>query len=162
MRVANFAAMMAATGLAFGPGLANAEELLFTYSGGIDDFSFEMPSNPTPVIFSTGNYTTTSISNWSGDFPGTTEIQWNDGGFIDLLAPEEAPYAGSQVYGGTEQNPIFAPGVFFFNDDLCTCGTTLTVTAVPAPEPAAWMLTLTGLAGLGVAFRSRRRLTLIA
>jgi hypothetical protein len=95
----------------------------------------------------------------SGDFL----VFYNEafaGGFgIFPSGTEMTAYAtGPQIYGGTELNPTFAPGVFTLDDDVT--GTpvpgayTLTVTdltTVSTPEPSVTILLAIGLLAVGLA-----------
>ena len=81
------------------------------------------------------------------------------GGFgIFASGPSMAAYAfGPQIYGGTESNPTFAPGVFTLNDGVPITPVrgayTLTITdlTVSTPEPSVTILLAIGLLAVGLA-----------
>jgi hypothetical protein len=155
-------AAASAAALAFAA-TAQAETLLFSYAeaGGIN-FSFEQSSTPTPITFTSGVDTVTSVADWSGSVGPYTSIAWYNFSNNGMFDTSDGKYVifGPQVYTGTEGNPVFAPGVFTGQDLTDRETGTLTITDIASggvPEPAAWALMLVGFATTGVAFRASRK-----
>lgn len=150
-----------------GAGVASADTLQFTLAGPVSA-SFELSSGPlsiNPVDTSDGfgfrimpaNLVVNGAS--SGDFLAFFNEAFAGGFGIFASGTEMIAYAtGPQIYGGTELNPTFAPGVFTLDDSVT--GTpvpgayTLTVTdltTVSTPEPSVTVLLAIGLLAVGLA-----------
>ncbi|MDQ1408095.1 MAG: hypothetical protein QOG55_3724 [Acidobacteriaceae bacterium] len=150
-----------------GAGAASADTLQFTLAGPVSA-SFELSSGPlsiNPVDTSDGfgfrimpaNLVVNGAS--SGDFLAFFNEAFAGGFGIFASGTEMIAYAtGPQIYGGTELNPTFAPGVFTLDDSVT--GTpvpgayTLTVTdltTVSTPEPSVTVLLAIGLLAVGLA-----------
>ncbi|HWF01502.1 MAG TPA: PEPxxWA-CTERM sorting domain-containing protein [Caulobacteraceae bacterium] len=136
---------------------AEATQLLFSFvetGEGALSWSYQQPSNPTPLTFANTEYTDIAVSDWTGaDAPESRMLYWAGGGFVD---EQDSLYSASpQIFSGTEKNPVFAPGSFAFTDGADGLDGTLTITATP--EPAGWALMIVGVGFTGAALRVRRR-----
>jgi len=148
---------------------AHAEELQFTYvesGSGAVDFSFLQDSNPTAQYYDLGWDVQVGVSDWTGNVGPFSDVVWYPtaaAGGITAWTPDSSVYLdGPQVYSGSEQAPVFAPGVFAdFSDVNNGLTGTLTVTEASlgsgAPEPATWAMLLIGLGATGAAMRTARR-----
>jgi hypothetical protein len=150
------AALLASTAVG---GAASASELLFSYSepGGID-FSFEQSSMPTPIAYSSGFSVQVPVTELSSNIGPFSDIFWystGDLGQFDTDTSTVYIVYGPQIYTGPESAPVFAPGVFPGEDQTNGLDGTLTITAVP--EPAAWLLMIAGIAGIGLTLRRGRQ-----
>jgi hypothetical protein len=164
---------------------AQASMLQFSYtqSGGPNvHFTFDQVSNPTNA-HAHSYYTQTAISNFSGNIPAVSSIDWfngNAGGGFALSGNNDGPlsYASPHLYGTNHQpfftgslwHPVFHTGTFtsyYYGlgncEDSEDCGQskvygTLTVTALTAnvPEPGSLALFAGALALFGFAFARRR------
>lgn len=157
-----------------GAAAAHADMLKFTWvdaSG--TDFSFFQDSNPTPTGYD-DTYTEVHISGWTGAISDAIEpvgsfsaMDWipssDNGGFelFDDLGNFQVSVTGPQVFGGSDQAPVFAPGVFSGTEGFTNADGTLTITEATAPggvpEPTAWAMLLIGVGAIGVAMRTARR-----
>jgi hypothetical protein len=138
---------------------ASAAELLFTYTeaDGIN-FSFEQSATPTPIAYQTDYSTEVAVTELSSNIGSFSDIIWFSAaaaGQFDTDTPNLYVVFGPQVYGGTEADPIFAPGVFSAQDQTDGLAGTLTITAVP--EPFGWALMIAGVSGVGLMLRRARR-----
>jgi hypothetical protein len=150
-----------------GVGVASADTLQFTLTGPASA-SFELSSGPlsiNPLDSADGFGFRIMPANLvlngtpSGDFLAFFNEAFGGGFGIFASGTEMDVYAiGPQIYGGTELNPTFAPGVFTLDDDVT--GTpvpgayTLTVTdltTVSTPEPSVTILLAIGLLAVGLA-----------
>ena len=138
--------------------VARADDLLFILSG-VENGSFELASNPTSTNFGAGVYT--EFSGLTFTDGATTQKDYqiiffstaSGGAFATAANP--FGFYGDQVYTGTENNPVFAPGVFPVNLGGPTLET-LTIEVAPAPEPASLILMLTGFASTGFVAARRK------
>jgi hypothetical protein len=83
---------------------------------------------------------------------------YNDGAgtsFEDGYGSVDGFGLGLDIYGGTQSNPVFAPGTFALYDFTFMKSGVLTISG--APEPAAWSMMLLGFGLLGAALRARKR-----
>ncbi len=134
---------------------SNADTLNFTLTDGGDTYTFSLPSNPTPNMPSSNQFSLFSIPvSEDGDSPVNSALVFfanpgNFGGF-HISFPFVVLVMGPQVFTGTTAAPVFSPGDFTF-----TGGSELQITE-PTPEPTAILLLGTGV--LGMAGTMARRL----
>jgi hypothetical protein len=143
---------------------AKATELLFTIEGPYPTVIFELPSSPTPYSVTPGSdfyffatpatvggtaATLNALTFYNQNFT-TYNIEYTVNGGDTFL------YGGSQIYTGSEANPMFSPGSFtLFGVNHFPDTETLTISEVP--ELSTWAMMLLGFAGMGCAgFRSAR------
>jgi hypothetical protein len=143
------AAALAACSLAAG---AQATELLFSYQDDFGiQFSFEQLSDPTPISYASGEYTEVPVTDLAGNIGAYTYIIWyneSQSGMFDT-SNGSLLVSGPQIYTGSENAPVFAPGVFDGTDQTHdNAAAVLTISVVP--EPAGWTLLLAGVAALGL------------
>ena len=153
-------------------GVASADTLQFALTGPVDAV-FDLPSGPLSIgvgDFDTGvgfiigpsNLTVNGMAAPVADFVGFFNADPAIGGGVGVFASGMSMLAlatGPQIYGGTEQNPTFAPGVFSLADATSPTPTTgqytLTITdltnPVSTPEPSVTILLAIGLVALGLA-----------
>ncbi len=165
-------------------GIAHGQIAQFTISGGDPTTTFALPLNPTPDYVETlSSFGLDAVpATVGGSVTSLYELTfYNDhseggGGLSDaeyfaLFASKAAYILGKpnsvQYYSGPESDPTFLTGVYANQYNAFTGHTdTLTITmlgggtSLAAPEPAAWTLSLFGMAGLGGTLRTRRRSTL--
>jgi hypothetical protein len=144
-----------AVGLSVTPAFAEVLDFTLMISPG-DAATWSQPSDPTPVTFRDGVLTVVQISDGKSSSGAFTSVTFFPSGLGGGLAIDSiANVFGVQVYTGSEEAPIFAPGRY------ATQTGSLTVTAaVPAiPEPSTWAMGLIGFAGLGYAAVRRKRAT---
>jgi hypothetical protein len=149
-----------------GAGVASADTLQFVLSGPVSA-SFDLSSTPSIMTADTGFGFIVTPTNLmvngaaSGDFlvfyNGAPAIGGGLGIFPNAFSNDAYAW-GTQIYGGTESNPTFAPGVFSLIDgDVATSVTgdyTLTITdltTVSTPEPSVTILLAIGLVVVGLA-----------
>ena len=168
----NLRVLAAVAGLALSTGAAaQAEPLLFTYTGDVDG-SFTVDSSPAvdfqiapSVTFPTG-----ALS--AGGFDTTTSagtvafFESPQGGFA---IGDDTEFTGAQLFTGQDQgptpNPMFAVGNFTLIDANSPTGATESLVisdavVSSAPEPSTWALILGGVGILGGMLRlaiARRR-----
>jgi hypothetical protein len=151
-----------------GVGVASADTLQFTLAGPVSA-SFELLSSPSIM---TGNSDTgvgfvlmpaNLMVNGaaSGDFLAFYNGDPAVGGGVGIFASasDMVAYAsGPQLYGGTESNPTFAPGMFTLDNGAVVPAVpgayTLTITdltTVSTPEPSVTILLVIGLLAVGLA-----------
>ncbi|HEY2052202.1 MAG TPA: PEP-CTERM sorting domain-containing protein [Caulobacteraceae bacterium] len=82
---------------------------------------------------------------------------------LDLEVPQGyasgSSLLGSASYTGTIHSLGLTPGTYTWTWNSGANSYVLVIPPATVPEPAAWTLTLIGLAGLGAALRSRRKST---
>jgi hypothetical protein len=159
-------AVLLCSALVIGGGVASADTLQFTLTGPVPE-TFQV-STPLTIMSSeadTGVGFVLNPSQLTGLIPSTGFVAFYNGdpsigGGLAVFASgtDMVLYAsGPQIYGGTELNPTFAPGIFTLDDS--TTGTpvpgayTLTITdlsTVGAPEPSVTILLGIGLLALGL------------
>jgi hypothetical protein len=173
----------AALALSATPAFAALLNFNFVATNPAQSISFQLDSNPTPDFIETSgayiifdNVVTTSIlgTNAPGRiafFPGTGA----SGGFQAFGGPNRnqpvvnasgAPY--TQLYTGTQANPVFAPLTYTVFPSFSTEGTpqgVLTITGPNAnpgavPEPSTWLTMLGGFGVMGAAMRRKQKLAL--
>jgi hypothetical protein len=159
--------------LFIGAGVASADTLQFTLVGPVSA-SFELSSAPSVM---SGNadpgfgFTITPASLMvngaaaPGDFLAFYNGAFGGGLGIFASAFDMVAYPfRTQIYGGTESNPTFAPGVFTLNDGVPITPVpgayTLTITdltTVSTPEPSVTVLLSIGLLAIGLAVLRYKR-----
>jgi hypothetical protein len=160
--------VLVCSALFIGVGVASADTLQFTLAGPVSA-TFDLSSGPLTIdssAFDTGVGFKVApadllVNGGSGDllvfYNGNPAI----GGGIGIFASgtQMLAYAsGPQLYGGTEMNPTFAPGVFTLDDSTSSTTVpgayTLTITdltTVSTPEPSVTILLAIGLLAVGLA-----------
>ena len=159
---------------------AQASMLQFSYTqtGGTNvHFTFDQLSNPTPVHAS-GSYTQVAITNFLGNIPAVSSIDWyahGAGGGFALPGNNDGPLSfnsgglfgtnNAQFFSGSLSHPVFSTGTYngyyTIGGEDCSTMTVygqLTVTALTGnvPEPGSLALFAGALALLGFAFARRR------
>lgn len=164
MRLSALPAVLGALGIVISSASAKASTYTFTLSG-VDNFTFQLPSNPTPDGFVSGdhffianppglgtNYITFYASGAGGGMSagdGQTDIQ-STTLLFDL--------SGFQLYTGDELVPAFALGTYNLTNidpNKEPYADTLTISATPIP--GALLLFASSAAGLGLLGWVRRR-----
>jgi hypothetical protein len=145
---------------------ANASELHFQYTEtglGAIDFSFDQSSTPIPDTFFLGINTDVPVTNWTSNIGTASFINWfstADSGMFGTDTPIEYDVLGLQVYTGSEDAPVFAPGTFEGTDVNNGLSGVLTITATPLPP--AWTMLIAGFVGLGfLAYRGAKKNTAV-
>jgi hypothetical protein len=156
-----------------GAGVASADTLQFTLSGPVSA-SFDLLSSPSIMsgnsdpgfgfIITPNNLMVNGAA--SGDYLAFYNSSSAGGGVGIFVSGTQmvALALGSQIYGGTETNPTFAPGNFTLADasvvPFITGAYTLTITdltTVSTPEPSVTILLAIGLLALGLAVLRYKR-----
>jgi len=125
---------------------------------------------PTPML---SNFETTRIpvGNPSSSLGTFSIINFDSSGFhggLRIYTTDDQTLlfwgVGPQIFGGSVAAPTFAPETIDLTPIISYSGdsVTLTITAVPVPEPASWTLMIVGIGGLGAALRATRRSRLVA
>ena len=142
---------------------AKASTYTFTLTGA-DNFTFQLPSNPTPDGFVSGdhffianppdlgtNYITFyALGAGGGMSAGDGQVDLGSSTIFDL--------GGPQLYTGDESSPVFVLGTYTLTgtgNESTENVDTLTISATPLP--AALPLFASGAAGLGLLGWKRRR-----
>lgn len=149
--------VLVAIGLALAsavPGVARAQEVLFTISGagGDPDATFVLPQNPNPDFIAPAVYfgfysVPATIEGSPSDLFGLDFYNSSDEG--GLLDQSYYSLTGAQLYTGPEDSPMFQFGVYSMYNDLT--GNTDIVTLTAVPEISVWAMIFAGFAGLGFA-----------
>ena len=125
-----------------------------TFTGPDGTTSWVQDFAPTPLAFAIDNYTSIPVWDYTDSIGGSEPYApfvsyystLQGGGWGDP-AGDFGPL-GDQVYGGTEDAPIFSVGSYVESDG------TLTLTSVP--EPATWVMMLVGFGLVAASMRGRR------
>ena len=145
---------------------AQAQAATFAYSlTGNYTASWTMDSNPTVGFVSPGGYF--GVYNVGGTFAGfaeATTIVFSNAnavpiGGLTIPNARRGSFAsgGPQLYDGPEMTPTMRTGTFSLRT-----GEILTVINLSAiPEPASWMMMLTGFGLAGTALRQRKAVMLV-
>ncbi|MEP6491090.1 MAG: PEP-CTERM sorting domain-containing protein [bacterium] len=85
-----------------------------------------------------------------------------DGSTVSVGATQDDAFAGGQLFISleTDQAALFNSGAFFTSDDTPDAAFSASLTSAPVvstPEPASFVLMATGLAGVGLVVKRRRR-----
>ena len=147
---------------------AHATLLDFELTGS-RDASFELPSTPTPNNFSSSAFGAQvqflDVAGTFGGVGGTATIGFGTGIIADLDISGTplgfTQFAGPDIFSGSAETPTFAPGVFELTS-IVSGDSTLTISLAPSeaasgtvPEPASWVMLLTGLGFAGLRLRCR-------
>jgi hypothetical protein len=164
------AAIAAAGLLAAGAARGETLDVTWTYTaaGGAvhTEATWLQDSAPTPFFHLAGDGTSVPVSDFvSTTFPPRSDVAYylqsgpssgmmfstSFGGGIVLLGSQ-------QIFTGTVEAPVFAPGSFTGMIEFDSGGefpSTLTFTVVP--EPSTWTMMILGFAGLALVAKARRR-----
>jgi len=163
-------------------GSAFATPLTFTLTG-TDTASFTLDSNAIPTTTVLDAHPSAQYYDLTGLFEGAPATFTFDifttaggGGFQLTLKGSGAyisPYdaAGTMIFTGTLDNPVFSPGTFLFNMDFGKGAVSdklvISDPSVPTgptgsvPEPASWAFMVSGFGMMGAAMRRRKSATKI-
>lgn len=152
-----FARLAAATLLATAASPVAALSIQFVLTGP-HSASFLVPQNPAPAVTNVGSYFDLKVSGIFDNIAGLRTLRFYNnslqGGF-EVIGLFSTRY--TQLYLGSEAAPTFYTGDYQLLDR--TTGQTYALIAFPTadavPEPAAWVLLITGFALTGVAMRRR-------
>jgi hypothetical protein len=107
-----------------------------------------------------GEVTTNNLLELGGPNPneGTMSLYWRSGAF-NIFTQPILPQPATDTFGirGSRANPLPAWIDSGFLNLPSTTGPIVIATIIPVPEPSTYVLTLLGIAGLGVAKLARRR-----
>ena len=140
--------------MALAPGVQAATLNFFVTINGLEAFSWDQSSAPVPIGYQAGLYTDVPVTDLYGGSYGSVVFNAAPAGMFDV---DGYMTGGPQVYFGGEAHPRFTPGSYD-GTDVFGDAVSLDVTTVSGtPEAGTWVLMITGLGGVGVAFRACRR-----
>jgi hypothetical protein len=142
-------------------GNAQATEYLFTMTG-LSNASWQLDSNPIPILFGPSNFSIFSVPVSYGGAPVLTSLQFNtatSGGGVFGTGPFTST-GGPQLFSGPTSAPTFLQGTFDLSGGPRYPQFTLTISALTTsgavPEPASWAMMIAGFGLVGGAMRRRR------
>jgi hypothetical protein len=173
MNLMKFVRNAALVAMLFSGSVANAALLQFTVTGDYTA-SWQMDSNPTPDVVGDGEgFVVWDVDGFPDAIFGVADITFFNaalGGGLQIYDYWTDFYLltadGSQLYTGTEDNPLFILGSFALTEYLGTGTYTLTIAQVggpvlppvDVPEPATGALLLGGAAIMAGMRKRRNRL----
>ncbi len=120
------------------------------------DSTWTLPSSPVPqYYFSDGTEIAVSLT---GAYSSADLIEFRTSSNKGGLIVGNLGFGGAQIFGGTTDAPIFAPGIFdLTGTSRPSSNETAVLTITAVPEAATWAMMLVGLGLVGAVARRRQQ-----